>query len=58
MTIDNYSVFLDSWFSEIEKVGIGVSGLNLDHLGYRVGIFELYKPLIEDIIKKYPGGFS
>lgn len=36
MILDTYSVFLDSWFSEIEKLGIDVTGFTLDHLAYCV----------------------
>ncbi len=36
MIMDNYSDFLDKWFSEIEKLGIDISDFNLDHLGYSV----------------------
>lgn len=34
MRIDSYSSFLDSWFSEIKKLGLEVANFSLDHLGY------------------------
>lgn len=34
MRIDGYSDFLDSWFSEIKKLGLDVVNFPLDHLGY------------------------
>ncbi|KKU57894.1 MAG: hypothetical protein UX80_C0008G0007 [Candidatus Amesbacteria bacterium GW2011_GWA2_47_11b] len=41
MKIDEYINFLDSWFLEIEKMGIDVAGLPLDHLGYSASSNEL-----------------
>ncbi len=42
MKIDEYSIFLDSWFLEIEKLGIDVNNLPLDHLGYSASLAEEY----------------
>ncbi|MEK7101370.1 MAG: VOC family protein [Patescibacteria group bacterium] len=42
MKIDEYSGFLDSWFLAIEKLGIDVVNLPLDHLGYSAGSSEEY----------------
>ena len=42
MILKDYSNFLDSWFSEIEKSGIDISGLPLDHLGYSVASSKEY----------------
>jgi len=42
MKIDEYINFLDSWFLEIEKMGIDVAGLPLDHLGYSASSNEEY----------------
>ena len=42
MKIDEYSVFLDLWFLEIEKLGIDVTNLPLDHLGFSASSAEEY----------------
>ncbi|KKQ51913.1 MAG: Dihydroxybiphenyl dioxygenase domain-containing protein [Candidatus Woesebacteria bacterium GW2011_GWB1_39_10b] len=52
MKSDDYSSFLDSWFSNIEKSGIDISGFPLDHLGYSVGSSEEYEETKKEFFKK------
>lgn len=50
MKIDEYLVFLDSWFLEIKKMGIDVTDLPLDHLGYSAGSSEEYDKIKLDFL--------
>lgn len=44
----NYNSFLDSFFEEIEKTGIDISGLSLDHIAYQASSSEDYEKLLSD----------
>ena len=50
MKIDGYRDFLDSWFSEIEKAGIDVTGFPLDHLGYSADSSEEYDKIKSEFL--------
>lgn len=51
MKIDGYQGFLDSWFLEIERMGINVSGFPLDHLGYSASSAEEYDQVKLEFLK-------
>ena len=43
--MDNYTPFLDSFFTQIEKTGIDISHLKLDHIAYQASSAEDYDTL-------------
>lgn len=51
MKLDEYKNFLDSWFSEIEKLGIDVSEFTLDHLAYGVSTNSEFDLAKEEFLK-------
>ena len=44
----NYTTFLDSFFSEIRKIGLDITGLDLDHIAYQASSKDDYDRILLD----------
>lgn len=44
----NYTTFLDSFFEQIQKAGLDISGLALDHVAYQASSSEDYEKLMPE----------
>lgn len=47
----DYQIFLDKVFVKLNKLGVDVSGLELDHLGYKVATNEEYDQTKAEFLK-------
>lgn len=49
--VNNHEAFLDSFFEEIQKVGLDIEGLDLDHIAYQASSSAEYDALKPELIK-------
>lgn len=48
MILDNYETFIEKILRKLDELGIDVSGLNMDHIGYQASSNEDYDKLITE----------